>query len=60
MVDRLGGDMARPIRYITQLPGKKSREREVAELVARLEDPDDPYRGACWATGDDDQLGRDD
>lgn len=52
--------MARPIRYLIKLPGKKAREAEVAALLARLEDPEDPYRGACWATGDDDQLGRED
>lgn len=36
--------MARAVRYFAKLATKKSREAEVAELEARLMDPDDDYR----------------
>ncbi len=48
------------IRYVTHLPGKKKRDAEADAMVARLEDPNDPYRAADWAHDDNDPIGRDD
>lgn len=46
--------MPRTLKYLSKLPSKARREREIAELISRLNDPNDPYRGACWATSDED------
>jgi hypothetical protein len=45
-------------KYVKALPGKKSREAEVAALEVRLLDPEDPYRAADYAYDDNDAMGR--
>lgn len=38
--------MAKPIKYLIKKPTQNKRAAEIAELEAKLVDPDDPYRAA--------------